>query len=76
MELERRTQPIEKGMIPQSTEDSPWLEKTDLLLSQLRDLRAGRLPEGLTLQQRAALERIEATLRTYTTIVYAPGSHH
>jgi hypothetical protein len=60
-------------VIPQTTVASQWLERTDLLLSQLRDLRAGRLPEGLTLQQRAALERIEAALETYTSVFYPPG---
>ena len=60
-------------MIPQTTEASQSLEGTDLLLSQLRDLRAGRLLEGLTLQQRAALERIEAALETYTSGFYPPG---
>jgi hypothetical protein len=37
------------------------LERTDLLLSQLHAyLRMGRIPEGLTPEQRTALARIEA----------------
>jgi hypothetical protein len=66
-EYEERTPATEKGAVTQTTEASQWLERTDLLLGQLRDLRMGRLPEGLTLEQRAALERIEAALETRTS---------
>ena len=72
-EYEERTPATEKGVVTQTTEGSQWLERTDLLLGQLRDLRMGRLPEGLTLEQRAALERIEAALETYKNIMYPPG---
>jgi hypothetical protein len=72
-EYEERTPATEKGAVTQTTEASQGLERTDLLLGQLRDLRMGRLPEGLTLEQRAALERIEAALETYKNIMHPPG---
>jgi hypothetical protein len=73
-EYEEWTPATEKGAVTQATEASQWLERTDLLLDQLRDLRMGRrLPEGLTLGQRVALERIEAALETYKNIMYPPG---
>jgi hypothetical protein len=47
------------------------LERTDLLLSQLQaDLRMGRVPEGLTPEQRAALARVETTLDAYASFFY------
>jgi hypothetical protein len=51
------------------------LERTDLLLSQLHaDLRLGRVPEGLTPEQRRALARIEASLDVYVSFFY-PHTH-
>jgi hypothetical protein len=70
-EYDERTPATEKGAVTQTTEASQCSERTDLLLDRLRDLRMGRrLPEGLTLEQRAALERIEAALETYKNITY------
>ena len=74
-ECEERTPATEKGPDPQTTGASRWSEGTDLLLSQLRDLRRGRRPEGQTLEQRAALERIEAALKTYMDFFHPSGSH-
>jgi hypothetical protein len=41
-EYDERTPATEKGAVTQTTEASQWLERTDLLLGQLRDLRLGR----------------------------------
>jgi len=58
-----------------TTKSSQRLERTDLLLSQLHaDLRMGRVPEGLTPEQRRALARIEASLDVYVSFFY-PHTH-
>ena len=74
-EREQRVGATEKGAMPRTIEASQRVGGTDELLSQLRDLRTGRLPEGLTLAQRAALERIEAALEVYRNVFYplSPG---
>jgi hypothetical protein len=72
-EREERMPATEKGTMPRPIEASQPASGTDKLLSQLRDLRTGRLPEGLTLAQRAALERIEAALEVYRSVFYPPG---
>jgi len=69
----QRIPATENGAMPRTTEASQRAGGTDNLLSQLRDLRTGRLPEGLTLAQRAALERIEAALEVYRNVFYPPG---
>ena len=73
-EREQRIPATENGTMPRTTEASQRAGGTDKLLSQLRDLRTGRLPEGLTLAQRAALERIEAALEVYRSVFYPPGA--
>jgi hypothetical protein len=72
-EREQRIGATEKGAMPRTIDASRRVVGTDKLLSQLRDLRTGRLPEGLTLAQRAALERIEAALEVYRSVFYPPG---
>jgi hypothetical protein len=72
-EREQRIPATEKETMPRTIEASQPAGGTDKLLSQLRDLRTGRLPEGLTLAQRAALERIEAALDVYRSVFYPPG---
>jgi hypothetical protein len=71
-EREQRMPATEKGTMPRTIEASQPAGGTDKLLSQLRDLRTGRLPEGLTLAPRAALERIEAALEVYRSVFYPP----
>jgi hypothetical protein len=54
---------------------SQRLERTDLLLSQLRaDLRMGRVPEGPTQEQCTALARVEASLYAYVSFFYPHDS--
>ncbi len=60
--------------MPRMIEASRPAGGTDMLLSQLRDLRTGRPPEGLTPAQRAALEQIEAALEVYRSVFYPPDS--
>lgn len=69
-EHENRRPASENGMVAPKTEATSWLEGTDLLLSHLGDLHMGRLLEGLTLEQRAALEQIEAALEAYNRFFY------
>jgi hypothetical protein len=50
---------------------SQLLERTDLLLSRLRAyLRIGRVPNGLTREQRAALALAEVALENYVDYFY------
>jgi hypothetical protein len=54
-----------------TTKTSQRLERTDLLLSQLRaDLRMRRVPEGPTPEQRTARARAEAALDSYVSFFY------
>ena len=56
-------------------EASTRLERTDLLLSRLReDLRLGRVPEEQSMEQRAALALLQAALDTYVGYFYPPAS--
>jgi hypothetical protein len=52
------------------TEASMRLQVTDLLLSRLPDVRVGRFSGGLTSEQRAVLERIEAALEAHRHYFY------
>jgi hypothetical protein len=71
-EDENRTRSTELRMVAPITETSLRLEVTDLLLSQLRDIHLGRFSEGLTLEQCAVLEQIEAALEAYRSYSYPP----
>jgi hypothetical protein len=54
---------------------SQRLERTDPLLSQLQaDLRMGRVPEGPTPEQRAALAVVEVALDAYVSFFYPHDS--
>ena len=58
-----------------ATGASRRLERTDLLLSQVRtDLRLGRVPEEQPREQRAALALVEAALDTYLGYFQPPAS--
>jgi hypothetical protein len=71
-ENEDRIPAIERGMVASITEASLRLEVTDLLLSQLRDVRIG-LPLGrLTLEQCNVLQQIETALEAYGSYFYPP----
>jgi hypothetical protein len=55
----------------QTSKASQRLERTDLLLSELRTgLRIGRVPEWPTLEQRAALADVEVALDAYLSFFY------
>ena len=55
----------------QTTEAAQHLEQTRLLLDQLSTaLRMRRVPNGLTLEQRAALAQAEVALETYMDFFY------
>jgi hypothetical protein len=69
-EHENRRPASENGMVAPKTEATSWLEGVDLLVSHLRDLHIGWPLEGLTLEQRAALEQIEAALEAYNSFFY------
>jgi len=59
-------------MVASITEASLRLEVTDLLLSQLRDVRIG-LPLGrLTLEQCDVLQQIGTALEAYGSYFYPP----
>jgi hypothetical protein len=74
-EYEEQTSTTSEGAAAQTTKASQQLERTDLLLSELRaDLRMGRGPEAQTWEQRAALALAEAALDTYVSFFYSPGS--
>jgi hypothetical protein len=72
-EREQRIGATGKGAMPRSSGASQPAGGTGMLLGQLRDLRMGRPPEGLTLAQRAALGRIEAALEVYRSVFYPPS---
>jgi hypothetical protein len=59
-------------MVASITEASLRLEVTDLLLSQLRDVRIGRLLGRLTLEQCDVLQQIETALEAYGSYFYPP----
>ena len=54
-----------------TTRPSQLLERTDLLLSRLHAyLRVGRVPNGLTREQRAALALAEVALENHVDYFY------
>src|SRR5215210_2746720 len=72
-ENEYRTRSTKTGAVAPITEASLRLEVIDLLLlSRLRDVGMVRLSEGLTLEQCAVLEQIEAVLEAYGSYFYSP----
>jgi hypothetical protein len=75
-ENENRTRSTEMGAAPPITEALLRLEVTDLLLlSRLRDVGMARISGGLTLEQRAVLERIEEALEAYRSYFYSPSQY-
>jgi len=72
---EKRTPEIEGGAVGQGNEAARQLDRIRPLVNQLRaDLRTRQLPQGLTPEQRAALERAEEAIETYVSFFYAPAS--
>jgi hypothetical protein len=70
-ENENRTRSTQTGAVAPTTEASLRSEVTDLvLLSRLHDVGMVRLSEGLTLEQCAVLEQIEAALEAYRSYFY------
>ena len=73
-EHERRVPASSTGTTPQA-DGPPWRrDETEVLLGHLRDLRMGRAPLGLTLEQRVALEQIDAALEVYRSVFYPPAA--
>jgi hypothetical protein len=61
----------------QTSKASQRLERTDLLLSELRTgLRIGQVPEWPTLEQRAALADVEVALDAYLSFCYPHDPRH